>query len=244
MFALYHHDPGLEWKVFCIYCKSTDVFMPLIGWHHPPSPHFQPSVGFSQNVFVSHYRENQEFHNHNLSSSLEVDVRLAVNQWSLSLIWWSSLKPLQSVTNAADTFPVAPIISQPNRWKSTCLCQLSLVEFSSYLYILLMFVYLFIYFTRNRWCFRNGKMQKSVFSNYLAFLKHVVNKKLISLGCLTLTVHLYIRPLFSPSSADEGKFLQARLTRQHTDFCDITADLETNSSTSNTQTMRTDFLVK
>lgn len=88
------------------------------------------------------------------------------------------------------------------------------------------------------------KMQKSVFSNYLAFLKHVVNKKLISLGCLTLTVHLYIRPLFSPSSADEGKFLQARLTRQHTDFCDITADLETNSSTSNTQTMRTDFLVK
>lgn len=87
-------------------------------------------------------------------------------------------------------------------------------------------------------------MQKSVFSNYLAFLKHVVNKKLISLGCLTLTVHLYIRPLFSPSSADEGKFLQARLTRQHTDFCDITADLETNSSTSNTQTMRTDFLVK
>ena len=184
-----------------------------------PPPHFQPSVGFSQNVFVSHYRENQEFHNHNLSSSLEVDVRLAVNQWSLSLISWSSLKQLQSVTNAADTFPVAPIISQPNRWKSTCLCQLSLVEFSSYLYIPLMFVF-FIYLFYHKQNDASGmasreKMQKRVFFNYLAFLKPR-HKKLISLGCLTLTVQFDIRPLFTPSSGNEGKFLRARLTQYNT----------------------------
>lgn len=58
--------------------------------------------------------------------------------------WMSSLQSVlpqfdlqssQSVINAADTFFIAPIISEPKKkkWKLTCLCQLSQVEVFLYL---------------------------------------------------------------------------------------------------------------
>lgn len=68
-----------------------------------PPPHLEPSAGFLQNVLVSHCRENQEFCNLSPGLWKSMSGMQAISVLSYSL--QRSLRQLQSVTNAADTFP-------------------------------------------------------------------------------------------------------------------------------------------
>lgn len=63
--------------------------------------------------------------------SLEVDVSLAitpVNHWCLSLIFWGVWGSFRVWLTLLTHFLIAPIISKPNHWKSTYLCQTSQAE--------------------------------------------------------------------------------------------------------------------
>lgn len=99
----------------------------------PPTPththtHIRIAMGFLENIFFSHYRETRNF----------TIANPCLWKWMSSLqsvLPQFDLQSSQSVTNAADTFFIAPIISEPlpkkpgswlvyvnfHKWKCFCI---------------------------------------------------------------------------------------------------------------------------
>lgn len=215
LFSRRRHDPDLKRRfsaftvnpvmLSCIWLDG--IINPALP---PPPPSslstLSPLWDFLQNVFVSHYRENQEFHNHARALWKWMSASQSISGASV----WSS--QLQSVTNADDTFPRCPhYISTKPLEADLFMSALTSGIFSVCIYPSDIFFFCCCFFYWKQMMLGNAT------ENYLAFLGSP--KMCFVYWCFTWMFDLHYA---------EGR-IWARLTsitQRHAGFCDIATCLE------------------